>query len=157
MERFLVRIGPEPLDPRELERFVAGPGSGGIVVFHGVVRDHHRGRDVLRVEYEAVVPLARAILAEIAREVLREPGADRVAAVHRTGILEVGEASVVVAASAAHRDDAFRAARRLIDRIKEVLPVWKREHFADGSAAWAQGFAIRETDLRGAPARTEAS
>lgn len=141
-----MRVGAAPLAAAELERFVATPASGGIVVFAGVVRNRHEGHDVVRIEYEAAEPLARATLESIAREALRDPGLHRAAAVHRTGSLEVGEASVIVAASAAHRDEAFRGAHFLIDRIKEILPVWKREHFADGTAAWAPGFAIRESD-----------
>ena len=152
MDRFLVRLGPEPLDAREAERFVAVPSAGGLVVFTGVVRNRHGGREVLGLDYEALEPLARTKLAELAREALRDPGVQRVAAFHRTGSLAVGEASVVVAASAVHREEAFRAARLLIDRIKEVLPVWKRERFADGSGAWVAGSAIRESD-RARPAR----
>ena len=154
MDRFLVRVGAEPLDAGELGAFVATPASGGLVTFSGVVRNHHEGRDVLRIEYEAAAPLAEVTLQTIAREALRDPGVHRVAAVHRTGNLAVGEASVIVAASAAHRDEAFRAARFLIDRIKELLPVWKREYFSDGSAAWAPGFTIRETDRAPRPAET---
>ncbi|MFN8177098.1 MAG: molybdenum cofactor biosynthesis protein MoaE [bacterium] len=150
--RILARIDATPLRAAELEGFVAVPASGGIVVFTGVVRDHHHGRAVLRIEYAAVATLAQAKLAELAAEALRDPEIQRVAAVHRVGLLEVGEASVIVAASAAHRDDAFRAARFLIDRIKETLPVWKREHFADGTAEWAEGFSIPVADRgTGAP------
>lgn len=146
MDRILVRVGAAPLDVRELERFVATPASGGVTVFVGAVRNRHEGRDVVRIEYEAALPLAAATLESLAHDALRDPGVHRVAAVHRVGVLEVGEASVIVAASAVHREEAFRAARFLIDRIKEVLPVWKREHFADGSAEWAPGFAVRPRD-----------
>lgn len=146
MDRFLVRVDGAPPDAGELERFVSTPASGGITVFLGVVRNRHEGRDVEGIEYEAALPLAAALLESIARDALRDPGVHRVAAVHRTGMLEVGEASVIVAASAVHREESFRAARFLIDRIKEILPVWKREHFADGTAAWAPGFAIRGSD-----------
>lgn len=142
----LVRIGTAPLDVRELESFVVTPASGGVVVFSGVVRNHHEGRPVLRIEYTTAQPLAEAKLAEIATDTLRDSAIHRVAAVHRVGRLEVGEASVIVAASAAHRDEAFRAARCLIDRIKRTLPVWKREHFADGTAEWAAGFTIGDAD-----------
>jgi len=144
--RQLVRIGPEPLDERELTRFVATPASGGVVTFSGVVRDHHEGRSVQRIEYSAAGELAAAKLADLASELLAEPAIHRVAAVHRTGLLEVGEASVIVAASAAHRAEAFAAARRFIDRIKEVLPVWKLEHYADGTREWAPGFEVPEAD-----------
>jgi molybdopterin synthase catalytic subunit len=151
----LVRIDSAPLRSTELEGFVATPASGGIVVFAGVVRDHHDGRAVRRIEYAAAAPLAEAKLAEIAGEALRDSAIHRVAAVHRVGLLEVGEASVIVAASAAHRDDAFRVARFLIDRIKETLPVWKREHFVDGTAEWAEGFAIRFADRSTGAVRAE--
>ena len=152
-DRMLVRVDAGPLSASELESFVTTPASGGIVVFSGVVRDHHEGRAVLRIEYEAVQPLATAKLAEIAAEVLADPAIHRVAAVHRVGLLEIGEASVIVAASASHRDEAFRAARRLIDRIKQALPVWKREHFADGTSAWAEGFTVPDSDRSPGAAR----
>jgi molybdopterin synthase catalytic subunit len=116
------------------------------VVFSGVVRNRHEGRAVLRIDYSAARELAEKQLAAVAQEVLEATGVHRVAAVHRLGLLEVGEASVIVAASAEHRAEAFEAARRLIDRIKEVLPVWKKEHFEDGTAEWAPGFSVREED-----------
>jgi molybdopterin synthase catalytic subunit len=144
--RALVRIGTGVLDARELEIFVRTPASGGIAVFSGVVRDHDAGRRVERIEYVAAEELARAKLAAIAFEALEDPAIHKVAAVHRIGLLGVGDASVIVAASAAHREDAFRAVRRLIDRIKEVLPVWKREQFADGAVEWAAGSTISEAD-----------
>ncbi len=146
MDRILVRVGPGRLDAGEVERFVATPASGGVTVFLGVVRNRHEGRDVVRIEYEAALPLAAATLESLAHDALRDPGVHRVAAVHRVGVVEVGEASVIVAASAAHREESFRAARFLIDRIKEILPVWKREHLADGTAEWAPGFAVRPRD-----------
>ncbi len=146
-DRILARLGDAPIDERELREFVATPASGGVVLFSGVVRDHHAGRVVVSIEYSAARPLADAQLAALAEEVLRgESALHRVAAVHRLGRLRVGEASVVVAASAAHRDAAFRGARRLIDRIKEVLPVWKLEHFAGGGAEWAPGFTVAAAD-----------
>lgn len=153
-DRILARLGDEPIDEGELTRFVATPASGAVVSFSGVVRDHHAGRAVVSIEYSAARPLADVRLAALAAEVLAaESALHRVAAVHRLGHLAVGEASVVVAASAAHRDAAFRGARRLIDRIKETLPVWKREHFAEGDAAWAPGFTIAPADRgEGAPA-----
>ena len=151
----LVRIDTAPLSPSELESFVTTPASGGVVSFSGVVRNHHEGRAVLRIEYEAVASLAAAKLMEIAAEVLEDPAIHRVAAMHRTGLLEVGEASVIVAASASHRDEAFRAARRLIDRIKQALPIWKREHFADGTSAWAEGFTVPDADRSPGALRAE--
>jgi len=153
MERSLVRVTMEPLDERELTAFVTTPASGGIVLFSGVVRNEHEGREVTAITYSAVEDLARAQLARVAGEALEDPDVHRVAAFHRTGELALGEASVMVAASAAHRDTAFRAARRLIDRIKEVVPVWKHEHFADGTSAWVPGFTVAPAD-RTAPPRS---
>ncbi|MCA9752483.1 MAG: molybdenum cofactor biosynthesis protein MoaE [Gemmatimonadetes bacterium] len=141
-----VSLGDSPLDEARLTTFVGTPASGAVVSFAGVVRDHHEGRSVLRIEYSAAEPLALAKLADVAREGLALPGVHRVAVAHRIGLLEVGEASVIVAASAAHRADAFAAARLLIDRIKEIVPVWKREHFADGAREWAPGFSVAEAD-----------
>lgn len=153
--RALIRITRQPLREDELRGFVGTAASGAVVTFAGVVRDHHEGRAVVRIEYTAVIPLAEAKLEDLAQEALEDPGVHRVAAVHRLGTLEVGEASVLVAASSAHRDMAFRAARRLIDRVKEVLPVWKKEHFADGTADWAKGFAVPEGDRAGRPGEVQ--
>ena len=144
--RALTDLRTGALSEAELTAFVTTPASGGVALFSGVVRDHHEGRGVVRIEYVGVESLARAKLAEIAEEVLHDESVHRVAAVHRLGLLEVGEASVMVAASAAHRKEAFAAARRLIDRIKEVLPVWKHEHLADGSVKWAPGFTVADAD-----------
>jgi len=147
--RGLARITTEPLREAELTGFVTVPAAGGAVLFAGVVRDHQDGRRVGRIEYSAAEALANNKLWEIVEEVLEDPAVLRAAAVHRIGNLEVGEASVLVAASAAHREEAFRAARRLIDRIKEALPVWKKEHFEDGTAEWVPGCSVPMTDQRG--------
>jgi molybdopterin synthase catalytic subunit len=143
-ERARTGLTEAPLREADAVAFVTTPASGGVVVFSGVVRNRHEGRGVLRIDYSAARGLAEAPLAAIAQEVLEVTGVHRVAAHHRLGLLEVGEASVIVAASAEHREEAFEAARRLIDRIKEVLPVWKKEHFDDGTAEWAPGFSVSE-------------
>ncbi|NNE43408.1 MAG: molybdenum cofactor biosynthesis protein MoaE [Gemmatimonadetes bacterium] len=139
------------LEEAELVRFVTVPESGGVVCFSGVVRNHHEGQGVLRIEYSAARALAERKLRQVAEEVLEVTSAYRAAALHRLGTLEVGEASVLVAASAAHRDEAFRAARLLIDRLKETLPVWKREHFEDGTTGWVPGFTVADGDRAGGP------
>ena len=150
-DRRLTRITEDVLREEELVKFVTTPESGGVVCFSGVVRNHHEGRGVLRIEYSAARPLAESKLRHVAEEVLEVTSARRVAALHRVGTLEVGEASVLVAASADHRDEAFRAARLLIDRIKEVLPVWKKEHFTDGTEDWVPGFTVADADRSAAP------
>ncbi len=134
-------VTTEQLQPRALRDRVMTDASGAAVVFEGVVRNHHEGRDVERLEYEAYASMAERQLAAVREEVLAEY-ADRevhdLAAHHRIGSLEVGETSLLVAVSAAHRQDAFEAALRAVDRIKETVPVWKKEYGPDGSH-WQEG------------------
>ena len=144
--RTLCRVTVEPLREAELLEFVSTPASGGVVLFAGNVRNHHEGRDVLRIDYSAVEALAVQKLRDLTDETLDRFDVHHVAALHRTGRVGVGEASVLVAASASHREEAFAAARHLIDRIKQVLPVWKHEHFADGAIEWAPGSTVPEDD-----------
>jgi MoaE-MoaD fusion protein len=129
------RILTEPLDPRETEALVAHGGAGAIVTFIGAVRDHGRGKAVVRLDYEAYAPAAEKMLAQIGEEIRERWGIDAVAIFHRTGSLAIGEVSVVISVASAHRDAAFEASRYAIERIKEIVPIWKREHYADG-AAW---------------------
>jgi MoaE-MoaD fusion protein len=129
------RIQSEPLDPRFTESLVAHPGAGAIATFIGTVRDHGRGRAVTHLEYEAYAPAAELTMAQIGDEIRERWGVDHVAIVHRIGSLAVGEASVVISVASAHRDAAFEACRYAIERIKEIVPIWKKEHYADG-AAW---------------------
>lgn len=117
--------------------WVARPDCGAIVVFSGTVRDHAEGRPgVTELEYEAYASQVEPRLAAIAAEARRQwPGVGRLALWHRTGTLRVGESSVVVAASAGHRGDAFEAARYCIDTLKSSVPIWKRERW-DGGDGW---------------------
>jgi molybdopterin synthase catalytic subunit len=137
--RFLVTA--EVLDRDALRDLVRTDESGAVVLFEGIVRNHHAGHDVLRLEYEAYPSMAEKQLAAVAQQVLAE-FADRevydLAAHHRTGLLEVGDVSLLVAVSAAHRRDAFEAALRAVDRIKETVPVWKKEYGPEG-AVWQEG------------------
>jgi molybdopterin synthase catalytic subunit len=121
---------------------------GGVVVFEGRVRDHHEGRAVVALEYEAYEELARREGARIVAEARVRFAPARVAAAHRFGRLELGEAAVVVVAASPHRQEAFAACRWVIDRIKESLPVWKREHYADGTAAWVACGCHHQGDAR---------
>ncbi len=112
------------------------PEAGGVAVFLGVVRDNDAGRRVVALEYEAHVPMAEAKMKEIGETVhQRWPGVKRVAMLHRTGRLGIGEASVAIAVSAAHRREAIEACHFAIDRLKETVPIWKKEHFR-GGAVW---------------------
>ena len=118
----------------EVVEAVRGAGLGGIVTFAGNVRSESRGRRVLRLEYEAYVPMADAQLRRIEREIeQRWPGC-RAAILHRIGILDVGETAVVIAVAAPHRKAAFEGCSHAIERLKQDVPIWKREVFEDGSA-----------------------
>ena len=134
-----------PLDRDALRALVATPASGAVVLFEGVVRDHHEGRAVVRLEYEAYASMAERQIEAACGEVLAEYAGREVhsiAAHHRVGALGVGDVSLVVAVSAAHRADAFAAALRAVDRIKETAPIWKRE-YGPGGASWQEGAAPR--------------
>lgn len=134
----LCRVGPEPIDPAPLVDHVAHEGAGGIVVFHGTVRGRTAASRTARLEYDAYAEMAEAKLREIAaRAEGRWPGV-ALAMAHRVGALTPGETSVVVAASAPHRDAAFDAARFAIDEIKTVVPIWKKEVLVDGSSFWVE-------------------
>ncbi len=129
------RIETKPLDPRATEALVGHGGAGAIVTFIGTVRDHGRGKPVVRLDYEAYAPAAEKMLAQIGDEIRERWGIEAVAIFHRTGSLAIGETSVVISVASAHRDAAFEASRYAIERIKEIVPIWKQEHYADG-AAW---------------------
>jgi molybdopterin synthase catalytic subunit len=114
---------------------VSDAGAGGATVFVGAVRDHDGGRSVSRLEYSAH-PTAHDRLVEVAAEVAAEFDVVAVAAVHRLGVLAIGDLAVVSAVSAAHRGTAFEASRALIDRLKERVPIWKHQVFSDGTEEW---------------------
>ncbi len=127
-------VTPEPLAAAALADLVTVPDAGGVAVFIGVVRDNTAGRRVVALEYEAHAPMAEAKMKEIGEAVHRRwPGIRQVAMVHRVGRLQIGEASVVIAVSAAHRGEAFDACEFAIDTLKQIVPIWKREIFDDGS------------------------
>lgn len=138
-DRLLVRITTEPLSVDEALAFVADPGAGGTCVFVGTVRDHSPAGDVTGLTYEAWVDLADARLREIAGEMFDGWEVRRVSLLHRTGALGIGEASVVVAVSAPHRAEAFDACRHGIERLKEDVPIWKKEGLVSGEAHWVMG------------------
>ncbi|MDP9373463.1 MAG: molybdopterin converting factor subunit 1 [Chloroflexota bacterium] len=131
----LFRVVETPLDVTEVIRAVEDPASGAIVSFTGTVRDHSLGKDVTALEYEAYPAAAEKMLARIGAEIAERWGLRRVAIIHRVGRLAVGEASVVIAVSAPHRHAAFEACEYAIVRLKEIVPIWKKEQYADG-AVW---------------------
>lgn len=126
------QVVDRPLALAEVVDAVSGPGRGGIVTFTGAVRGESHGKRVVRLEYEAYAPMAERKLAEIGAEIARAHGVE-VAIVHRVGVLAPGEAAVVIACAAAHRTPAFRACEACIERLKQDVPIWKREVFEDGS------------------------
>jgi molybdopterin converting factor subunit 1 len=133
-------LSADPIDPLKVTALVAEPGTGGIVTFAGVVRDNNLGRQVRYLEYEAYPEMAEAKMRQVVAEAReRWPEIRGVAVIHRTGHLEIGEMAVLVAVGSPHRDDgAFEAARYVIDRTKEIVPIWKKEVWTDG-AEWLEG------------------
>ena len=135
-ERF--RVTPEPIDAAAAVAAVETARCGAVNLFVGLVRDHNAGRRVIRLEYECYEPLAVRSFERIASEAAAHWPDARLAIVHRVGSLEIGEASVVIAAASPHRADAFAASRYAIERIKQITPIWKRELF-EGGEVWVEG------------------
>jgi len=133
-----VRVQADPLDLAALLALVQAPSLGGVAVFLGTVRDHHAGRAVVRLEYEAYPEMAEAEMRKIAEEAKGRFGVARIAVAHRTGRLEIGETSVAVVFGSAHSREALEACRFVIDTLKRTAPIWKRELYEDG-AAWIEG------------------
>jgi molybdopterin converting factor subunit 1 len=135
----LAEVTAEPLDLGRLIGRVADPAAGAIATFVGTVRNQARGRDVLWLDYEAFDEMAVLELEKVARTVVAENGCIRAAIAHRTGRCEVGDASVAIAVSAAHRHAALRACQQAIDTLKLTVPIWKKERYADGEEWVSQG------------------
>ncbi|MEX0601953.1 MAG: molybdenum cofactor biosynthesis protein MoaE [Bacteroidota bacterium] len=133
----MVRLTPDPIDIPSLLTDVITPESGGIDVFVGTTRNHSNGRGVTRLEYEAFEPMALKEMEKIEHRARERWPLHNVAVIHRLGTVPVGEASVAIAVASAHRKDAFEACRFLIDELKKTVPIWKREHFADGTVEWS--------------------
>ncbi|MBL0210606.1 MAG: molybdenum cofactor biosynthesis protein MoaE [Holophagaceae bacterium] len=128
-----------PLDATVLRASVSDPAAGAIVVFEGTARDHHQGQAVESLAYEAFVPMAEAELQRLRLEAMDRFALSRCAIHHRIGEVPLLEAAVVIAVSSAHRKEAFEAAAWLMDRIKESVPIWKRERYRHGGDAWVEG------------------
>lgn len=130
------RLSDVPLDPAAVQRALQGPVSGGFVSFEGWVRDHNDGKAVLRLEYEAYPALAEAEGQRIIDEACARFHVHAAACVHRTGALAIGDLAVIVGVASAHRAEAFAACRYIIDEVKQRVPIWKKEHYADGDSGW---------------------
>lgn len=130
------QVTAAPVEVAELAAQVQDSAAGAVVTFDGVVRDHDQGRAVRAIDYSAH-PSAGDVLGQIAQSVARRPGVRAIAVVHRTGHLAVGQTALGVAVSAEHRREAFEAAGEIVEQVKERLPVWKRQSFADGERQWS--------------------
>ena len=150
----MIQIDQNPIDAQAVVRAVQSPAAGAVVLFLGTAREKNGGRKTSSLEYEAYPEMARAKLAELDEEARRRWPLVECAVVHRLGHLEVGEISVAVAVSSAHREPAFEAGKWLIDRIKEVVPIWKRENWADGASEWVHP-GLESSPAGGAPSQTE--
>lgn len=131
----MYEIVSQPIDAAAVAAAVAHPGTGATVTFIGTTRDHNDGRRVIRLEYEAYPEMALTEMRRIGEIARQRWPIERVAIVHRIGVVPLGEASVVIAVSARHRRAAFEACHFAIDRLKEVVPIWKKEHF-EGGEVW---------------------
>jgi molybdopterin synthase catalytic subunit len=126
------KIVDGPIDVTGLVSEVRTDYDGAVCTFQGVARRFSRGREVVHLEYEAYPEMAERKMAEIADEIQDKFGVDRVAMRHRTGVLQIGEASVVIAVASPHRQEAFAACLYAIDRLKQTVPIWKKEVWSDG-------------------------
>ncbi len=134
----MVRIQREPIDGQALIEEVLTAGDGAVTLFLGTVRDHNQGRAVLRLEYSAYEEMALSELGRVRDQALERFEINAAVAVHRLGVLEIGEASVAVAVAAPHRAAAFDACRFVIDTLKRTVPIWKKESF-EGGEVWVEG------------------
>ncbi|WP_425308736.1 molybdenum cofactor biosynthesis protein MoaE [Ammonicoccus fulvus] len=128
-------VVPEPLSVDRVLGLVSGRAVGGVALFIGLVRDHDEGQAVRSLDYSAH-PSAAAELERVTRMVAERHDIVAIAAEHRVGSLEIGDLAVVVGAGAAHRPAAFAAARDLIDTLKAEVPIWKHQHYMDGTEGW---------------------
>jgi len=149
----LIRITSEPISDSYLINYVMTNSSGAVVLFHGSVRDHSNGTRVISLEYEAYESMALAMLSQLAGEAAERWNLHRVAIVHRTGQVPIGDAAVVVAVSASHRAEAFSACAHLIDRLKEIVPIWKKELTEEGSRWIAESGGFKDPEDTSSTAR----
>jgi molybdopterin synthase catalytic subunit len=132
----MFKVTMKPLSVQEVNDLVKRPTDGAVVTFDGIVRNNFAGRAVRFLEYEAYAEMAEKKMAEIGKEIRQKFSVGEIAMVHRLGRLEIGESSVVIAVAAPHRHAAFEACAYAMDRVKEEVPVWKKECFIDGDEHW---------------------
>jgi len=139
-------VTSDELDARATEAIVRHTSCGAVLTFIGEVRDFARGEQVSALDYEAYAAAAEHQMGIIADEIEQQTGVDRIAIVHRTGLLQPGDASVVISVASPHRSEAFDAARHAIERLKVLVPIWKKEHYVSGSS-WIGSEADYQRDL----------
>lgn len=128
-----VSISDQPLSLQDCQSQIQDAACGGLAFFVGDVRNHNQGNQIQRLEFTSYVPMAEKEMKRLAEAILAETGASHLYAAHRIGLLEVGDTAVIIGASAKHRDAAFQACRLMIDRLKESVPIWKKEVADDGT------------------------
>ena len=133
----MIEIVRRPIELAKVYESVVDPSAGGIDIFVGTTRNISEGKDVARLEYEAYEPMALRLMRSIADDVRKKWPVKEIAIIHRIGIVPIGEASIAIAVSAAHRREAFEACRYIIDTVKTTVPIWKKEHFQDGES-WVE-------------------
>jgi molybdopterin synthase catalytic subunit len=153
VEDDVFQIVREVIRPQEFLEALKAPEDGALVTFDGFVRNNYKSKQTLYLEYEAYEPMAVAKMREIGTEIRTRFPVHRVAIVHRLGRLEIGETSVFIAVSSPHRAAAFDACRYVIDTLKRVVPIWKKEYFA-GGAGWAEGELPSQEAISGSPEST---
>ncbi|NWK56705.1 molybdenum cofactor biosynthesis protein MoaE [Verrucomicrobiaceae bacterium N1E253] len=134
----MFKLTDKAIVPHELVDAVRRPDAGGLATFEGWVRDHHQGREVRSLEYESFPELAEKEGNRILQDILAEHDILEAQCIHRTGHLAIGDIAIAIAVSSAHRDAAFDACRAIIDSIKSTVPIWKKEHYTDGSSVWVK-------------------
>ena len=138
----MFKITDEIITETQVREVVESPEAGAVVLFLGTVRNNTDGRQVKHLEYDAYTPMAERKMAEIGQEILEKWGIKHVAIIHRIGKLEIGEVSVAVGVASPHRKDGFEACKYAMDRLKQIVPIWKREVWLDGDAEWVKPDAV---------------
>ena len=143
----IVDVAHDRIDPAAALEFVSDPGFGGLSLFVGRVRDHNQGRAVIGISYEVFDKLAMVGFEEIAQRAHTQFGSHlRIYIGHARGRLAIGDIAMVVAAGTPHRDEAFRACRQVVEAVKHGSPIWKQEHYLDGSSEWSEGCSLCMSD-----------
>ncbi|MBC8351781.1 MAG: molybdenum cofactor biosynthesis protein MoaE [Planctomycetes bacterium] len=146
----MIKLTEKPIDTQEVLRQVSSTQAGAVVLFLGTTREFTDGRQTLSLNYECYANMAKKQLTELDAEAHERWPLVATAIVHRIGQLQLGEASVAIGVSSAHREDAFEAGKWLIDTLKEVVPIWKQENWADGTTEWVHPM-IETTQIRPSP------